>query len=262
MENPQNQHVHHHHQANNPAPKKSGLDTLERLSKIISIVAIPVLVAVYGNILKEKLSNQSLQKDYVDLAVDILTKEEIDPPIRDWAVDLLNDNAPTKMSEEAIAALKSGEAKLPNIRSALTAFEAENYFEAGQEYDALIQANENDPAKPESPELYSRRGYSNYKLKRYERALQDFDKAISLDPDRYADYFFKSLVYSAMKKYEMSNQMLAKTLELAPRHKAARNNRGMNYINLGMPDLACEDFRQAAATGNQSAKKNLERYCQ
>ena len=127
--NSANTHTHYHNQVNSPSPKKSILETFERISKIFSIIAIPLIVAIYGNVIKQKLSNQSLEKDYVNLAVEILTKnkDEVDQPIREWAVDLLNDNAPTKMSEQAITTLKSGESKLPNLKIADEEFNSKNF---------------------------------------------------------------------------------------------------------------------------------------
>jgi hypothetical protein len=90
--------------------------TVERISKGLSIAAIPIVLAGVGWIIQARLQNQSVSRDYVQLAVSILRdpdKEKVPPELRDWAVDLLNENSPTKFSPEVTKKLKSGETTLP-----------------------------------------------------------------------------------------------------------------------------------------------------
>ena len=92
------------------------MEELERISKILSAIAIPIIIAWFGWNIQEKISDKNLSRDYVKIAIDILRSEnELDNPLRIWAVDLLNDNTTTKMDPEVIEKLKSGEVKLPNV---------------------------------------------------------------------------------------------------------------------------------------------------
>jgi WD40 repeat protein len=87
----------------------------EKVAKILSLVAIPILIAVFGWVIQNRLGERNLSQEYVKLAVSILEKpKSSDSPsgLRDWAVDLLNQNSPTKFSPETIAQLKSGEISL------------------------------------------------------------------------------------------------------------------------------------------------------
>jgi WD40 repeat protein len=101
-------------------PSKSSLDTFERLAKIFAIVAIPVVIpialAIYTAKVQKGSEDETLNRDYVQLAVSLLKekKNDLDPGIRDWAVDLLAEHSPTKFKPEVIAALKSGNISLPN----------------------------------------------------------------------------------------------------------------------------------------------------
>jgi WD40 repeat protein len=91
-------------------------DTLERVAKVTSIVAIPIVLAAIGWVIQNQLAERSLNRDYVQLAVSILKEPDtskINPALRDWAVDLLNDNSPTKFSADVVKQLKSGEVTLP-----------------------------------------------------------------------------------------------------------------------------------------------------
>jgi hypothetical protein len=87
------------------------LDTVEKLSRILSIAAIPVVIAVGGWLIQRQLQDQTLRRDYVQLSLSILQNPDpskVPPDIRNWAVDLLNENSPTKLNPEAIQKLKSG----------------------------------------------------------------------------------------------------------------------------------------------------------
>jgi hypothetical protein len=101
-------------------PPKTFLDILERIAKIFAIVAIPIVIpislAVYSAKVQAGAQEETINRDYVQLAVSVLKekKTDVDPGIRDWAVDLLAEHSPTKFKPQVIAALKSGEVSLPS----------------------------------------------------------------------------------------------------------------------------------------------------
>ena len=87
------------------------LDTVEKLSRILSIAAIPVVIAIGGWLIQRQLQDQTIRRDYVQLPLSILQNPDpskVSPEIRNWAVDLLDANSPTKLSPETIQKLKSG----------------------------------------------------------------------------------------------------------------------------------------------------------
>ncbi|HYX29589.1 MAG TPA: hypothetical protein VE863_13565 [Pyrinomonadaceae bacterium] len=93
---------------------------IETISKVLSIAAIPVVLAVGGWIVQRQIQNQSVAKDYVQLAVTILTepdKQKIKPELRDWAVDTLNAYSEIKLKANVAAQLKAGDTVLPNTES-------------------------------------------------------------------------------------------------------------------------------------------------
>ena len=107
------------HRSENERPDTAG--KIERLAKILSLIAIPIVIAAIGWMIQDVLSQRAVSKDYVQLAVTILTKEpeNVDHAIREWAVDLLNDNSPTKFSADVTKRLKAGEISLPEALSAV-----------------------------------------------------------------------------------------------------------------------------------------------
>jgi hypothetical protein len=69
-------------------------------------------------LIQRQLQDQSIRRDYVQLALTILQNPDtskVPPEIREWAVDLLNENSPTKLNPQAIKNLKSGSVTLPSF---------------------------------------------------------------------------------------------------------------------------------------------------
>lgn len=82
------------------------------MAKSLSIIAIPIVLAVGGWVIQHAVSEQSVNKDYVQLAVSIL-KESDDPKLREWAVQLLNDKSSVKFDGAVAQQLLAGEIRLP-----------------------------------------------------------------------------------------------------------------------------------------------------
>jgi tetratricopeptide (TPR) repeat protein len=110
---------------------------------------------------------------------------------------------------------------------------------------AVIQANK-DSKEDIALAYYSRaaafeaRGF-------YERAIQDYDKAIELYP-KYARAFNKrGYAYWATLKYDRAIQDFDQAILLEPKLALAYNNRGAAYRDKGQTDRAIEDFDKAIA---------------
>jgi hypothetical protein len=86
----------------------SGVDQkLSRLlvvSQIITMLAVPVVLAVVGFWVQRSLQEQQIKRDYVNLAVSLLLpkkegEKETSPELRAWATELLNESSPVKLSK-------------------------------------------------------------------------------------------------------------------------------------------------------------------
>jgi len=87
----------------------------ERVAKLLSVVAIPVVLAIGGWLIQGSLADRNVSQEYVKLAVTILKEPrgKDDSLLRGWAADLLNQNSPTKFDQAVLDALKQGQATLP-----------------------------------------------------------------------------------------------------------------------------------------------------
>ena len=95
--------------------EKTKIDKLEQISRILSMVAIPVVLGLIGYYVQVSLTKSSINQEYVKLAVSILSSprsEDVDI-LRPWAVELLNLYAPVSFTKEQYNKLKFGKIYLP-----------------------------------------------------------------------------------------------------------------------------------------------------
>jgi len=86
------------------------LNKIQTLSTIISLLATPIIVAMVGWHVQSSISNESIKKDYVQIAIEILKSPEKknDDEMRKWAVEVLDKNSPVPFSKELRSDLEKG----------------------------------------------------------------------------------------------------------------------------------------------------------
>lgn len=87
-------------------------ERVEPAAKAISLIAIPLVVALSGWWIQSALKDRELSKEYVEMALSVLVEEEANAELRQWAVALLNENSPTQFTPEISQKLISGELNL------------------------------------------------------------------------------------------------------------------------------------------------------
>jgi tetratricopeptide (TPR) repeat protein len=89
------------------------------------------------------------------------------------------------------------------------------------------------------------RGLAYHSKGDYERAITDFDQAISLD-STYVDAFnSRGSAYGMRGEYARGIEDFNEAIRLQPEYERAFHNRGTAHINLGNYGRAIEDFDQA-----------------
>lgn len=101
----------------NSTPLDQALARILVGSQIVSILAIPIVLALVGFWVQQTLQDQQIKRDYVNLAVSLLLPKkdgEQEPPreLRKWAAKLLNESSPVKLTEEQLNAIERGGLKL------------------------------------------------------------------------------------------------------------------------------------------------------
>ena len=89
---------------------------------------------------------------------------------------------------------------------------------------------------------YMNRADYRISKKQYKKALQDSDKAITINTNYHLLYYNRSFIYDKMEEIEFAIVDLAKAISLSPKFTAGYLNRGILYGKQGKVGLAITDF--------------------
>lgn len=94
------------------------LDEWGKLAGIVSSLATPVVICVAGYLAQRAIQGQAIRKDYVQIAMSILTAspKEIAPELRRWAVHIIDRLSPCKLDPKVQAGLEESRMRMPPLR--------------------------------------------------------------------------------------------------------------------------------------------------
>jgi len=92
------------------------------------------------------------------------------------------------------------------------------------------------------PRAYYNRGVVFYRMRQFDKAITDFDKAISLRPSYYKAYNNRGLVLAQMGHYDLAIENYNIVIDLRPLDDTAYYNRGLALNRIGEVDRAKADF--------------------
>lgn len=95
------------------------------------------------------------------------------------------------------------------------------------------------------PEAYNNRGNAYLSLGNYQQAIEDFNKAIELDPNYAKAHNNRGLAYGSLGKYDLAIENFDATINLNNRESRAYYNRGNVFKALGNYQKAIEDYNRA-----------------
>jgi protein O-mannosyl-transferase len=126
---------------------------------------------------------------------------------------------------------------------------------------ALNDFNKAIEINPKISKLYNVRGNVKASLGEMLGAVQDFNKAIEINPN-----FTEAINTRGSAKYFLGDKEGAvedysKAIVLNPKFTEAYNNRGMAKKYLGDTYGACQDWTKAANLGNKKAYDLIQKYC-
>ena len=121
----------------------------------------------------------------------------------------------------------------------LAYYEKGNYDCAIEEYTKAIELN------PNYAIAYNNRGVTYAKKSKYDRAVEDFNMAINLKPNYVHAYNNRGLAYRGKGDFDRAIEDYTKAIQLKPDYAIAYNNRGVTYGDKGDFDRAIEDYTKA-----------------
>ena len=92
---------------------------------------------------------------------------------------------------------------------------------------------------------YVDRGVIYLELKNYEQAINDFNKALELNPDASYSYFGRGKAYNALGRYEQAVNDFTKYIQHYKNEPHAYNHRGGVYKSLKKYEQAINDYNTA-----------------
>ncbi len=97
-----------------------------------------------------------------------------------------------------------------------------NYKKAIETYDTLLSKFKPDRAS--TTDAYYNRGLVYQNLEKYDEAIEDYTKAIHLDPDFALAYNNRGVVYHNLEKYDEAIEDYTEAIRLDPDLALAQNN--------------------------------------
>jgi len=93
-------------------------------------------------------------------------------------------------------------------------------------------------------------------------AINYFQKAIALDPNRGGAYFEQGISYGQLDDFDKAITLVNKALEMEPRNGLYLYGRGRIYLLAGKQDQAMQDFKKAAELDDEDAQTYLKHVAQ
>ena len=115
------------------------------------------------------------------------------------------------------------------------------YSEAIEDYTKAISIN------PQFANAYCNRGFAKHKLEKYTDAIEDYSKGIELNPGQYIYHFYylRGVAKKDLENYSDAIEDFSKAIEINPEYANAYNDRANSYKSLDKIIEAMEDYSKA-----------------
>ncbi len=110
-------------------------------------------------------------------------------------------------------------------------------------------------------EKYLEQGNAKYNLQDYRGAIQDFNKAIEINPQLAEAYLNRGNAKDDLQDYSGAIQDYNKAIEINPQLAEAYLNRGNAKYRLNDKSGACLDWSKAGELGHMRAYDNIKLFC-
>jgi lipoprotein NlpI len=101
---------------------------------------------------------------------------------------------------------------------------------------------------------YNSRGNALYDKGDYEKAIDDYTRAIKIDPKHARVYYNRGLASKNKGDYERAIEDYTRTIEIDPKYVDAFIHRGNAWVNKGDYERAIEDYTMAIENGPKYAR--------
>jgi protein O-mannosyl-transferase len=106
--------------------------------------------------------------------------------------------------------------------------------------------------------MHNNRGNAHLERGSYVQAIEDYDRAIEINPIYAAAYHNRGLAYGILGEHSRAIGDFDRAIEIDPKYAMSYYHRGMALGNLGRYEQAYEDLKTAAQLGSEDAKNFLK----
>lgn len=176
-----------------------------------------------------------------------------------WAApslaDLCYDYVEAKQYDEAIeqCTKQYEDAQTNHNRAIILNNRGNAYYYKGQYDRAIEDYNKAIELNPNYTYAYYNRGLAYYQKVQYDLAIENYNKAIYLDPNDAHAYNNRGNVYYHKLQYDRAIEDYNEAIKLDPNYTYAYNNRGNVYYTKGQYDRAIEDCSKVVQFGPNDA---------
>jgi tetratricopeptide (TPR) repeat protein len=125
------------------------------------------------------------------------------------------------------------------------------YNTAGLYDSAIEDFNEALTINPDSLEAYNNRGLAYNMKGSFDKAIGDFNRALAIDPNYDKAYNNRGISYNQKGLFHKAIEDFSKALVINPFYDKAYYNRALAYFNSGNTMLALSDLRKGCDLGNE-----------
>jgi tetratricopeptide (TPR) repeat protein len=135
--------------------------------------------------------------------------------------------------------------------------EAKQYRQAMQDYDAYYDAVNGQV----NDMFYYYREQACFHAKQFQRALDDMDKAIEINPEEVTYRAELAVVNIRVGRYEKAINVLKDALAIDPEYSEAYRLMGIAQVQLKQQNEACASFAKAKELGDLNVDSLIEKHC-
>jgi len=137
-------------------------------------------------------------------------------------------------------------------------FSVKTYQRCGIWENSLTLWNDVIDQNKNVPVAFLNRGVALGKEKKFDPAIDDFSKAITMNPKYTKAYYNRGIAYLEIGKPHQAIKDFNKTIELNAKYNQVYQKRGMAFTDIGNQDKALENFRKAVEMDPNDAKSYKE----
>ena len=119
------------------------------------------------------------------------------------------------------------------------------YGEKGDYDHAIEDYNRAIDLEPDYADAYHNRGVAYHQKGDYDHAIVDYDRAIELKSNYVIAYYSRGVAYGDKGDYDHAIEDYNRAIDLEPDYASAYHNRGVSYYQKGDYSCAIEDYNRA-----------------